>query len=109
LTAHNIPYLQTITRVDLINLFKKHIEPRREEILRQYKQKELEEKQEEKTEAYGRGHRATHKPVKFEDEVLAMPAPRRRQKTTTSTDVTIDNSAHQKARKEEVHLKREIN
>lgn len=98
LAAHNIPYLQSITRVDLINLFKKHIESRRDEILRQYKQKELEQKEHEAPEAYGRGHRATHKPIKFEDEVETMSAPRRRQNITTTITSEVTKPVHKMVR-----------
>ena len=65
LAAHNIPYLQGITRNDLINLFKKHIEAKREEILADYNKQHSAEQ----TEELGRGHRAIHKPVKFVNEL----------------------------------------
>ncbi|KAI7890420.1 uncharacterized protein EV154DRAFT_252033 [Mucor mucedo] len=57
LAAHDIPYLSSITRVDLINLFKKNIEPRRNEILQEYKQREAERLEAEAHETYGRGGR----------------------------------------------------
>lgn len=61
LAAHRIPYLSNITRSDLINLFIKNIEPHRQEILREYKQKQLEKKASEVQETYGRGHRVQKK------------------------------------------------
>ncbi|KAI8088132.1 Man1-Src1p-C-terminal domain-containing protein [Thamnidium elegans] len=66
LTSHNIPYLSNLTRVDLIDLFRKHIEPRREEILREYKQQHVPF---EESETYGRGRRVSHKPKKYENTV----------------------------------------
>ncbi|KAG2202065.1 hypothetical protein INT47_006257 [Mucor saturninus] len=57
LATHHIPYLSSITRVDLINLFKKNIEPRRNEILQEYKQREAERLEAEAHETYGRGGR----------------------------------------------------
>jgi hypothetical protein len=73
LAAHNIPYLSSITRIDLIKLFQKNIEPRREEILREYNKRELEKQKSENQEEYGRGHRVVHKPVKLEGEISEMP------------------------------------
>ncbi|RCH93147.1 hypothetical protein CU098_001406, partial [Rhizopus stolonifer] len=67
LAAHHIPYLRSITRNDLIHLFKKHIEPRKEEIIAAYQKKQQE--QPLPIEEYGRGHRAVQKPTRFEDEV----------------------------------------
>ncbi|GAA5800819.1 hypothetical protein HPULCUR_006258 [Helicostylum pulchrum] len=54
LNSHDIPYLSSLSRVDLIDLFRKNIESRREEILREYAQQHepVEEKEE-----YGRGRR----------------------------------------------------
>lgn len=63
MAANNIPYLSSITRVDLINLFKKNIEPRREEILREYTQKKAQKHALEAQEEYGRGQRAKAKYV----------------------------------------------
>lgn len=65
LTAHNIPYLSNITRVDLVDLFKKHIEARREEILQEYKNKQ----DLNQHEVYGRGRRISHRPKKYENTV----------------------------------------
>ncbi|CEP12985.1 hypothetical protein [Parasitella parasitica] len=84
LSAHNIPYFQSITRLDLINLFKKNIEARREEILREYKRAELAEKQAEHTEELGRGHRTSHKPTNFRELPVRMS--RRPQRYTDEDD-----------------------
>ncbi len=73
MAAHQIPYLHSITRVDLIKLFQKHIESRKEEIIEEYKKKELEKKQADPQEEYGRGRRVTHKPVKLEDDYQEWP------------------------------------
>ncbi|KAI9485267.1 MAG: Man1-Src1p-C-terminal domain-containing protein [Benjaminiella poitrasii] len=86
LSAHNIPYLHNITKSDLVNLFKKHIMTRREEILKEYRAKELEGQKVQ----YGRGHRASHKPVKFADGEMIEPlvSRRRRQKSTAEEEKT---------------------
>ncbi|KAI8642165.1 Man1-Src1p-C-terminal domain-containing protein [Parasitella parasitica] len=77
LSTHNIPYFQGITRPDLIKLFKKNIEARRDEILSEYKAATLAEKQAEITQELGRGHRASHKPTKFTDVSVNVPKRRR--------------------------------
>lgn len=85
LAAHQIPYLQSITRIDLINLFKKNIEPRREEILREYKKKALEEQKAQNQEEFGRGHR-THKPVKLEEDFQEWPSRQHHKKAEVVKD-----------------------
>ncbi|KAI7904462.1 Man1-Src1p-C-terminal domain-containing protein [Cokeromyces recurvatus] len=95
LTSHNIPYLQNITKSDLVNLFKKHIISRREEILKEYRSKQANKQPVE----YGLGHRVSHKPTKFynDDFVESSTIKRRRQqkpnhekgKTTKASSPTI--------------------
>ncbi|KAL9552524.1 hypothetical protein MBANPS3_003737 [Mucor bainieri] len=85
LTAHNIPYMNGITRPDLISLFKKNILARRDEILREYKRAEIlgmeiDSRQEE---TLGRGRRASQKPDNFyQDQFL----PKRRQRRSEHED-----------------------
>ncbi|EPB92123.1 hypothetical protein HMPREF1544_00948 [Mucor circinelloides 1006PhL] len=79
LTAHNIPYMHGITRPDLIKLFKKNIESRRDEILKQHRQAvSKEEKTDSHEEELGRGRRASQKPDNFYQDQLFLP--KRRQK-----------------------------
>lgn len=79
----------------MINLFKRNIESRRDEILREYKQAELAVKEAEDVEELGRGHRASHKPTKFVDDKLTLP--KRRQKRieeSFNTPVTKDKDGY---------------
>lgn len=55
-------------------MFKKNIEPRREEILREYKKKHTQKQKIQAQEEYGRGHRVAHKPTKSLDEELSIPS-----------------------------------
>lgn len=68
-----------ITRPDLIKLFKKNIESRRDEILKQHRQAVLrEEKTDGHEEELGRGRRASQKPDNFYQDQLFLPKRRQR-------------------------------
>ncbi|KAI9337104.1 Man1-Src1p-C-terminal domain-containing protein [Pilaira anomala] len=71
LTSHNIPYLSNITRPDLVKLFQKHVQDRREDILNEYRSKEPNTTKvttNRSTTGYGRGLRVSQKPKKYEND-----------------------------------------
>lgn len=70
-------------------MFKKHIEPRREEIIREYKANEEEKKESGPQEEYGRGHRVTHKPIKLEEDYQEWPIRRRKTPEPTAQKVIV--------------------
>lgn len=71
LTSHNIPYLSNITRPDLVKLFQKHVQARREDILKEYRSKEPNTTKVTtnlSSTGYGRGLRVSQKPKKYEGD-----------------------------------------